>query len=732
MEKMRFFDRISLKFALFYSLFFLFLLLGLTSLQAKELETLFLKFDKAETKDKPEIALKIGEKYNADFAEKQEQYLQLGLQVAQQLNNKSAECNLLISLANHYKKMGKIVSAMELLETAVIKSEHLPDEICKLDWRITKADFFIYQGKISDAIDLLEEALEFAEANGIIERQGLIFNDLGRSYMQINYYEKAFDYYQKAYHVYEKENEISGMGSSLVNIANVYQRTNQMEEAISTYRKASEYLKQAGSTLNYANAMNNLAAAYVKLEDYTLALETHHNALSLYEQLGNTNMMAYSLYNIGNLKRNMEEYNSSDSYYQQSLHLFERNNYPKGIASCTIGLAENLILQKKYKEAIDAILIAENDAELLETPQQKLSIYNLYVHYYSGIGDYERAFDALTNTHEIRNAISAKRHNDKLIEMQTKFQIDQKIKQIELLQKDKKIYQLRLLTLMIALIGFAGIAILYRYRFIEKSKANKLIQTHEKELEMVNIEQKELLTELEELNFTKNKLFSILAHDLKNGFTALMKGTKLLSERIHMMNAQTIPVIAEELHKSSVTMYEMLQNLITWGQVQSKKIDIQPRVIMLQEKVESICKLLAPLAEEKKIVLERTISDSVKVFADSPTLSSVLQNLFHNAIKFTDEGGKISIRCEEWDKHIRIFISDNGVGIKTEAQAAIFDRTKMHRSRGTKGEKGTGLGLLIVKEFVEMNNGTLSFESEYGKGTTFVITLPREEAVSSN
>jgi signal transduction histidine kinase len=696
-------------------------------INATRIEKFHQNYEKADSSEKIKLAIEMSEYLIPKYNDKHMAYVEESIALAIELRQNENLASLMILKAQLLKNTGNLEQAKQQLIDTEKYIQQVKSDFVYFRFYFAQAELLKYEGKIRDAFRSCEQALE--KANSLKDSQKIANAkmELGNLHFLELSYDKSFEYQQEAYHLFESiKNEI-GMGKTLVNLANIYSRTKKYDEAIQFYNDAMKLFTTPESKVFYTNALQNMAANYVYKQEYELAIQYHKEALEYFKEMDNKLKMAYTLYNIGNTYRRMDEYKQSTEFYLQALELNIANQYNKGIAINLIGLAENYLLQSNFEKCKHYLDLVEEQLQTSELPDYWNHYYNVLIEYYKLQGKYEPAFMALQKFMVYSDSLSRKTHTNQLLELQTEFQVEQKEKQIELLEKGKRIYHLKLLIMFIGLVAFVIIAILYRYRFLEKSKANREIKKHQDELEKINNEQNKLVKELQDLNFTKNKLISILAHDLKNGFTSLMKGTKLLSDNIHQLDAKTIPVIAEELHKSSVTMYEMLQNLITWAQLQNNRVMIEIREINLAQKVDSICQLMQPFAKEKRISLETTIPLEYTVLSDSPSLSSAIQNLIHNAIKFTHEEGIIKIKAKKVEQFIEISVSDNGIGMKEEQKAHLFDISKNNRSRGTKGEKGTGLGLIICKEFIELNHGSLSFTSELGKGTKFTILLPTKD-----
>lgn len=226
---------------------------------------------------------------------------------------------------------------------------------------------------------------------------------------------------------------------------------------------------------------------------------------------------------------------------------------------------------------------------------------------------------------------------------------------------------------------------------------------------------------MKDANASKEKFFSIVAHDLGNLFNGLIGVSELLIAREPTAEEKEkfLPLILQ----TSIQGHDLLTNLLEWSKVQTGRIKAQPVTIDLKSLVELTIEFLDSQAEQKKISMVSYI-DQTSVLADENMLDTVLRNLLSNAIKFTPQNGKVEISSINTGGEVEISIKDNGVGIKPENIDKLFQIDVTHSTRGTANEKGNGLGLILCQEFVEKNSGTIGVESEVGKGSRFYIRLP--------
>lgn len=234
--------------------------------------------------------------------------------------------------------------------------------------------------------------------------------------------------------------------------------------------------------------------------------------------------------------------------------------------------------------------------------------------------------------------------------------------------------------------------------------------------------------ELQQLNATKDKLFSIISHDLRGPCGNFTQVLDLLADDL-VFDDPVKTRLVDELRNTSKSVMYLLDNLLNWSRSQSKRIVIDQQDVIINLAVMESIRLLKPIANAKQISLEFSAGKIHTVHVDSNSLSLIFRNLLSNAIKFSNIGGKIVVSVDDADDDgmVKLSVSDNGIGMSEEAMSRLFKPGKHFTTYGTSNEKGSGLGLLLVKDFVEYNKGQLTVSSEEGKGTTFSFTLPKAQ-----
>lgn len=245
----------------------------------------------------------------------------------------------------------------------------------------------------------------------------------------------------------------------------------------------------------------------------------------------------------------------------------------------------------------------------------------------------------------------------------------------------------------------------------ERKKSEQLLQESEEKLKKLNAE--------------KDKFFSIIAHDLKDPFNAIMGVSELLLDEIKNNEIENLEAYTKMIWQSSKKATDLLINLLEWTRAHTGRMIFNPQSFCLMTLIHETISLFETSIDKKKISMKCSLSESFEVMADKQMIATILRNLLSNAIKYTNSSGTIEVQGEDITSHWIVMVKDNGIGISPEKQKKLFQLDSNYTTPGTNDEKGTGLGLLLCKEFVEKHGGRLWVESQHGCGSTFKFTISK-------
>jgi signal transduction histidine kinase/ligand-binding sensor domain-containing protein len=284
-------------------------------------------------------------------------------------------------------------------------------------------------------------------------------------------------------------------------------------------------------------------------------------------------------------------------------------------------------------------------------------------------------------------------------------------------------YWLKWWFILLEVLVFTAIAVMI-YIYLVKSRTNRLLKYQNQQISQANEALRRSEKNLMELNATKDKFFSIISHDLKNPFSSLLSISELMVDSFDDAEREDHKAGFRKINQSVKHLLDLLENLLTWSRSQRGRIKYDPVRFNLSSVIQENINLHKLLAEKKGIMLLSPDQDEIYAYGDRDMINSVIRNLMTNAVKFTERDRKVEVKVSASDKELEVSVIDEGIGIEQENMKRLFRIDEKFKSTGTAGEKGTGLGLIICREFVEKNGGEIKVRSKPGEGTIFSFTLP--------
>ncbi len=262
---------------------------------------------------------------------------------------------------------------------------------------------------------------------------------------------------------------------------------------------------------------------------------------------------------------------------------------------------------------------------------------------------------------------------------------------------------------------------------------SRIVKISDKTQEQLKASQESVIKyndELKQLNATKDKFFSIIAHDLKSPFQAFLNLNTFLVARIDMYSREEIADLITELGKNADNLFKLLENLLSWSRIQMGKTQFTPEIYPVTQLVDMTLEVLSITAESKDIRLNKDIPEDVTVFADPNMFNTILRNLVSNAIKFTNQNGQVTVTATKEKGFTVVSVTDNGIGLSDKDQTKLFRLDSNRTTPGTEDEKGTGLGLILCKEMVDKHQGKIWVESKPNAGASFFFSLKSSSPTS--
>lgn len=607
-----------------------------------------------------------------------------------------------------------------------------------------------WESRFSDPLQGFEfafDGLALAENLNRGKDMATLHNYIGVLATKINSYDKAKVHILKALRISNKLNIPTEKAYALNNLGEIYYHTGKLDSAIFPMEEAIGLFKKINDLNGLAYAYNQMGMAQRNLKKYDEAFNYHKLSLEIRIKLNHKEFVTKAYLNIGIDLLEKGDYAEARSYFekmdQQQLDKrpYFSVPYQTILIGKTFGAENNLNMaiqyfKDAYKQAQkDALFPEMRDAsKLLSDIYDKQKNHKTALYYFNLFKIYD---DSVKNT----NLVAEYK------ELELKKSFDQKYRYLEYkMQQDIDTQKLKLYwnrVLIYSFLGFFAILMVFIILLIRNfriiAKKNSLLEVQKADIESKNdelntqnqqiSEQNQAISkqrdELAMANATKDKFFSIIAHDLRGPVGNLTAFFNLIIDSYQDKIDPKLMDFFFVVNSSVQQTYTLLENLLTWAQIQNGTIPFNPQPYNLFTIVDNNINLVLAKASDKKLNIRNLLPAELISEFDTYMVDAVIRNLLSNAIKFTNDGGTIVISGSKKSNLIEIAISDTGIGMSQKNQEHLFRIDVKHKTKeGTNGEKGSGLGLILCKEFIEKHGGKVSIESEIGKGTKFIFTLP--------
>lgn len=578
--------------------------------------------------------------------------------------------------------------------------------------------------------------------NGI----GVLSKNMGQLDSAKHYYEQSLETHRA-----NGEEEAAILFTPLHNLSTLAIQMGDLEESIRLGQEALLLAQEADNPIWQAAIYRELGDTYIRMEDLSQSRSLMEKSIALLSPLNRPRELAQTLTFYSKLEKQEGNYDKALEILEQSNELFgfdpeknpipycsfldnragihlesgaydlaledirsglvvaKHNQFPLWEISFTTGIARSFLgkneLDSARHYAEQGILLGDEYGY----PLEKQPSYQVLFDVLPKMNDFQAAFERSREYQELSDSIfkadlsaqvSKERVRQNIASAQEKQALAEK--EAALLASRNNLFVGLLIALGIILVG--GVVVYQR------------LNSNKQKIESQN-------SELTLLNQTKDKFFGIIAHDLRSPLVAFQGLGKQMNHHVRKGSVDKIQLLAGKVDELSDRLNRLLDNLLNWALLQTGTIPYHPKELPVEELVLDLLDVFQPIATAKQIDLKANIAPVLSVFADENALQAILRNLLSNALKFTQVGGTITVKAESKADQIFFTVQDTGIGISKEKLAKLFTLDKGSEA-GTAGEKGTGLGLILSKELVEMNKGRIDIQSEHGKGSTISFSLP--------
>lgn len=632
--------------------------------------------------------------------------------ISEQYNNNQFSSANFVSIGTIYRDQGLNGRAMDNFYQAmqyIDESHH--GNYCWL---------YIFIGNVYYSEQLFDDAMSFYKLANVG------FDSLGYDSKKITRMEDKDIYWSN-----------EGKAVACNNIALCFRSMNQYDSAMYYFRKGLEYRSVQSNVFGIGHSIKYIGHLYALEEKYDSAMVMFNRALkyidsAYYVYKGSkvevkTNYSGV-LYQIGIVYENLGQINKAEDYILQSLDTILLTQDKVSIAIRYMNLSEFYERHNETEKSIDYAQKALDISKNHELYALSLAATNYLYKLYLNAKQIDKAIEYADLHSSLKDSVYNKFNEFSIREVSTRIDNEKKLIDLERdkILNENNIKQQRniiiLLSIFVVVVLAGTIVLRNKLRIIRK--LNKTLEEKNELLVETNNKLTESENNLKEINATKDKFFSIIAHDLKNPFGSFKNVLEMVSKDYDNFSDEEKRDFLAELSKSSLYLYNLLENLLTWSRSQRGKIEFHPQINSFKSIVDNNISFLEMNASKKDIKLISEVNDDLYATFDANMILTVLRNLISNAIKFTPHEGTITIGAEIKDDKLHAYVKDTGVGISEDAIEKLFRIDVNYRELGTDQEKGTGLGLILCKEFIETHDGRIWVESQIGVGSTFYFEIP--------
>ena len=560
-------------------------------------------------------------------------------------------------------------------------------------------------------------------------------------------------------------------------LAFTYQQNSSFQSSVDHLIQAEKLLQKKDSFDMRFDILNRMGIIHRLMKDYSNSLKYFNILENNYFSQLNPRQKFLLFMNKGNAFADQREYGKTEELFKKAYEEIKKDNSPADQALITYNLGALFYRQKRYAEAKDyiaksldanlkigekakiercyrvlgSIYLDQKDypkaknyynmaleiAQSIKNPRSIMGNYNnLYLTYWN-LGYYEKNIDDLDKAlsyyqkyNKVKDSLYQIETTAKVIELEKQYETEKKNTQIAILEKENQHQEDQILMqrtqrnyLLLTIILVSGILGIFVYFFYYYKKVNKLLQSQSKSI----LEQKNQISQqnaqLQKSVNTQNKLFSIIGHDLRSPLASIFNISQLIGFYIEDENYEALEKTKKMMDQKTEQILDLTDNLLSWAVSQTDSLKPHFTPLDLKEIFDDCLELYRPIAGDKNITIECSEQTNLLVWADRNMVKTICRNLINNAVKFTHNNGSINVWYESRDQFALISIKDSGIGIDKSKLETLFEIGHEKTTRGTSGEKSTGLGLSVCKEFVDAMNGQIWVESETGMGSQFIFEL---------
>jgi len=596
----------------------------------------------------------------------------------------------------------------------------------------------LYWNKNADSTLLMaERSLVFARQANYEKGMALAYLSKGVAWVSKGKYPEALECHLQALRISEKLHMEGLTANNYNNIGIVYSAMKEYARALDYFRRSLTIMLESGDQKIAFALLINIAGVHKKHHNYDSALSYNMKALAMATESRDTLSIGTALFHIGDVYLETGRYETALHDLRTSLAMTKDIIGADGLSTTYDRMAKALCRLRQFDESIRYAEISLKTATALHDFETALSSCNTLYESHKALSHFEQALHYRNKEISLKDSIYDLEKEKEIAGLQAAYEIEKKQYTISLLEKDNEIKQQQLsreriftYASLIALLILSMLVFILHRRNTTRKVINQLLEKRHQE---TNLRKEEIVRQnwqLQELNSVKNKLLSIISHDLRSPLNSLRGIVDLLRHKA--LSVEEIGNISSRISENLSVTSHLLDNLLFWAKSQMDGTKIRPDYFNIWDVIRQNVRLVQSQAEGKNIAI--ALSDAevpCRGYADHAMIDIVVRNILANAVKFSNPGGTVTLYATMNSHYVHVSIKDTGLGIATQDQPAIFNSPSF-TTEGTAREKGTGLGLVLCKDLVEKNGGTISFQTQLHQGTTFTFTVPAHPPLQSN
>ena len=562
-----------------------------------------------------------------------------------------------------------------------------------------------YLGKYSAALSYHEQALVVAQNSNDQLQIAFSINNAGVIYQRRGKYNKALEFQLRALRIFESIKNDDGIAFCALDLGNTFVGQKNYPLALEYYNRSLQIRKKDKNPIGTVRALYKIAWVHYEKAEYNEALSEYLFIENSYLQSMNRRDLGDMMNGIAKIYSIQKDYNKAIEYRLKALSFFKDLKFPEELVQVTSELGVLYSLKKDFLRGRDYINQAVAYADKTESAKIKSQLFYSRAMFFENLGKKDSAVICYKSYIQMEDSITASENFSKFAEIEAEYENEKITKENLLLAKDVELHK-RQAYFLVALVLFGLLLIGFIYRRSVTLRA--------------------LNKELRDLHIMKDAFIKIIAHDLRSPFNTIINTLDILKNDFDDLPKKDRERYISNVYATSKQTYQLLDNLLLWSRANSGKLQFNPEEFVIAQCVKDTIVLYKTTAVNKNITLGFSCDETLSVLADKQMIQTVLRNLITNGIKFTDNGGRIHVEVLRSTAGFSITVQDTGVGMTPGQIENLFRIDTSSTSTGTRGEKGTGFGLLLCKEFVDMHKGKITVESKKDMGSKFILFFPQE------